>query len=87
MAYRATTSAKIIARRVRKLRRALLLTQKELGEQFGVGNLAVWRWEHAVKVPQLKHQRTLYAMEIALANRAIGQTSRRGKYGDKRERR
>lgn len=76
MAYRETTSRKIIARRIMALRRALLLTQAELAERFGVRTLEVWRWENQARVPQLKHQRTLYAMEIQLANRKLEKKGR-----------
>lgn len=77
MAYRETTSRKVIARRIRVLRRRLLLTQAEFAREFGVRGLEVWRWEHGERVPQLRHQRTLYAMEVQLANRKLA--SRTGK--------
>lgn len=63
MAYRETTSRKIISRRVKRLRKAMLLTREEFGQIFGVKWLQVWRWERGVNVPQLRHQRTLYAVE------------------------
>lgn len=74
MAYRETTSRKLIARRVRKARRSLLLTRPEFAIQFGVRALEVWRWETGRRVPQLRHQRTLYALEVGIANRKLGAT-------------
>jgi DNA-binding transcriptional regulator YiaG len=76
MAYRETTSRKLIARRVRKARRALLLTQAEFGREFGVKAITVWQWEHGKRVPQLRHQRTLYAVEVGAANRKLEKARR-----------
>ena len=63
MAYRETTSRKIISGRIRRLRRRMLLTQAEFAREFGVQLKEVWRWENQERVPRLCHQRTLYAME------------------------
>ena len=77
MAYYATTNRKIIARRMKKVRRALLLTRAEMAKEFGVGALEIWRWENGKRVPRLRHQRTLYAIEIELANRKISDSTQK----------
>ena len=69
MSYSSTTSPKIISRRVRRLRRKMGLTLREFAAHFGVQLKEVWRWEHQERVPQLRHQRTLYAMEQNLKMR------------------
>lgn len=71
MAYRETTSKKVIARRVRRLRRAMRMSQTEFGREFGVTELTVRRWEHGKKAPTLRNQRTLYALEEREAGRWI----------------
>lgn len=79
MAYQETTSKRVIARRVAKLRAAMRLTQAEFAREFGVRRLAVWRWENGVKVPQLRHQRTLYAIEIRQANLKLERGRQKGR--------
>jgi transcriptional regulator with XRE-family HTH domain len=69
MAYTQTTSRKIISRRVRRVRKALMLTLQEMADQFGVRALEVWRWENKERVPRLQHQRTLYALEQTVETR------------------
>lgn len=61
-----TTGKKLIAARVRKVRRYYLLTMAEMAREFGVRLLAVFRWEHGQRVMQLRHQRTLYRLEEAM---------------------
>ena len=52
-----------LAERIQSLREhSLALTQKELGEALGVGQVTVSRWERGVVEPRPRHLRRLAAL-------------------------
>ena len=42
------------AKQIKELRLSLMLTQKEFGELFGVGRMAVYAWEAGRYIPSFR---------------------------------
>lgn len=56
------------AKQIKELRLSLMLTQKEFGELFGVGRMAVYAWEAGRYIPSFRVQRLMKEKLKELAN-------------------